>query len=98
MSWGEAFGRAFGHVFALIGWFVLSFIIMGLGVALARTNDIEDAIPGFIVILIGLIVLSLSSMATAIKLFTDAVTDHVVRRLSSTHAQPDEPPRVNVTS
>ena len=97
MSWGEAFGRAFSHALALIGFTILSGVIIGLGIGFTFTGD-SGVVFGLLFIVVGSLIFLLSGTATAIKAITDAVTDHVEERLSgSGRSVPPEPPKVEIT-
>ncbi len=97
MSWGEAFGRAFSHALALIGFTILSGVIIGLGIGFTFTGD-SGVVFGLLFIVVGSLIFLLSGTATAIKAITDAVTDHVETRLSTSSRQvPTRPPKVEIT-
>ena len=97
MSWGEAFGRAFSHALALIGFTILSGVIIGLGIGFTFTGD-SGVVFGLLFIVVGSLIFLLSGTATAIKAITDAVTDHVETRLSTRSRQvPTRPPKVEIT-
>ena len=98
MSWGEAFGRAFSHALALIGFTVLSGVIIGLGIGFTFTEYDSGVVFGLLFIVVGSLIFLLSGTATAIKAITDAVTDHVETRLSTSSRQvPTRPPKVEIT-
>jgi len=98
MTWGEAFGRASGAIWAWIGLMLISFLIIGIGGALLGWGVNDEvwaaAIFGGMIALFGLVFLTLSGFAVVIKLITDAVTDNVETRLGPVDKLERQPPTV----
>jgi hypothetical protein len=85
MSWGEAFGRAFSHLLALLLWWFIGLLVVLFGSFLIGASFEEGfgiAVLGAIFVLGGLMIWVLTSLAVFIKAMTDAIAHHVVMRLS----------------
>ncbi len=95
MSWGEAFSRVFGGILSLIVFYILVAILTGVAGYLIFDDD--NLIGGIVVAVIGLLIFILAIYAVALKVLTDAIADHVERRISrrltSPRPQSVAPPR-----
>lgn len=87
MSWGDAFGRTLGALFALLAIYIIGGFIVIFGFIMIF-EDFNYGDPGgqtfagAIIALIGLIIIALGQLAVILKTLTDAVTDHVTARIS----------------
>ena len=78
MNWGEAFGRAFKHFLAWLGFTILfGGVTIGGATLIADAEDAGQGIPGIIIFLIGAAGLMLTSLAVMLKSLTDAIVDNV---------------------
>jgi large-conductance mechanosensitive channel len=96
IGWGKAFGYAISYVIYVILWLIIGGILFGIGYYMIEQStevkyglweppevkiDYGKLIVGIILVLIGLIIIILSSMATFFKLMSRLISESIPKTL-----------------
>ena len=87
MTWKEAISRSMRALLAFAIVYISGFVAIGIGAGLFVLGSVSKAWPLFLpaiaFYIVGIIIFVIGGFVVMLKLFTDAIVDHVTERLAN---------------